>query len=70
MLGWCLWTATCLLSLVVRALGLDVSGLLALVADLLAARVLLGAIAREVAAAAAVVALAAINTLACFKLSR
>lgn len=50
--------------LVVGALGLDVSGLLALVADLLAAGRLLRAIAGEVAVLAAVVALGAIGAVA------
>lgn len=51
-------------SLVAGALGLDVARLLALVADLLAASRLLGAVTREVAVLAAVVALGAVDTLA------
>ena len=50
--------------LVVGALGLNVARLLALVADLLAASRLLGAVTREVAVLAAVVALGAVDTLA------
>jgi len=51
--------------LVVGALGLDVAGLLALVADLLTTSRLLGAVARVVARLAAVVALHAVDALAC-----
>jgi len=50
--------------LVVGALGLDVTGLLALVADLLARRRTLGAVAREMARLSAVVAFAAVHTVA------
>jgi hypothetical protein len=52
-------------SLVVGAVGLDVAGLLALVADLLARGRGLGAVAREVAGLATVVALAAVHAVAC-----
>jgi hypothetical protein len=51
--------------LVTGALRLDVSGLLALVADLLAASGLLRAITGVVAGLATVVALHAVDTLAC-----
>lgn len=51
-------------SLVVGALGLNVARLLALVADLLAASRLLGAVSREVTVLAAVVTLGAVDTLA------
>ena len=51
--------------LVVGAFGLDVSGLLALVADLLAGRRALGAVAGEVTGLATVVAFAAVNAIAC-----
>lgn len=51
--------------LVSGALRLDVSGLLALVADLLAASRLLRAVAGVVAGLATVVALHAVDTLAC-----
>lgn len=50
--------------LVVGALSLDVSGLLALVAHLLASGRALGAVAREVAGLATVVALAAVHAVA------
>ena len=50
--------------LVVGALGLNVSSLLALVADLLATSRLLGAVTRVVTGLAAVVALHAVDTLA------
>ena len=50
--------------LVVGALSLDVSSLLALVADLLTTSGLLGAVTRVVARLAAVVALHAVDTLA------
>ena len=49
----------------VGALGLDVTALLALVADLLATSRLLGAVTRVVAGLAAVVALHAVDALAC-----
>lgn len=48
------------------ALGLDVAGLLALVADLLAGGGALGAVAREVAVLAAVVALGAVDAVTCW----
>lgn len=48
------------------ALGLDVARLLALVADLLAGGGALGAVAREVAVLAAVVALGAVDTVTCW----
>jgi hypothetical protein len=48
----------------VRALGLNMAWLLALVADLLTAARVLGAVAREMARLATVVALAAINAIA------
>lgn len=48
----------------VGALGLHVAGLLALVADLLAAAGVLGAVAGEVTSLAAVVALAAVDAIA------
>lgn len=51
--------------LVVGALSLDVASLLALVADLLTASGLLGAVTGVVARLAAVVALHAVNTFAC-----
>lgn len=51
--------------LVAGALRLDVSRLLALVADLLATSGLLGAVTRVVTGLAAVVALHAVDTLAC-----
>lgn len=51
--------------LVVGASGLDVSRLLALVADLLATGRLLRAVTREVTVLATVVAFAAVNALAC-----
>lgn len=54
-----------IICLVVGAVGLDVAGLLALVADLLARGRGLGAVAREVAGLATVVALAAVNAVAC-----
>jgi hypothetical protein len=46
------------------ALGLDVAGLLALVADLLATAGVLGAVTGEVTGLAAVVALGAVDTVA------
>lgn len=52
-------------TLVLGARGLNVAGLLALVADLLSAGRLLGAIAGEMTILTTVVALAAIDTLAC-----
>jgi len=53
----------------VGALGLDVAGLLALVASLLATGgALLGALAGEMSGAAAVVALLAVNAVACRRL--
>ena len=55
-----------LASLVVGAVGLDVAGLLALVANLLARGRGLGAVAREVAGLTTVVALAAVNAIACY----
>ena len=51
--------------LVVGALSLDVTRLLALVADLLAVARVLGAVPRVVAVLATVVALAALETVAC-----
>jgi hypothetical protein len=51
-------------SLVVGALSLNVTRLLALIADLLATGGALGAVAREVAVLAAVVTLAAVDTVA------
>lgn len=56
-------------NLVVGASGLDVTGLLALVADLLATSGLLGAVAGVVTGLATVVALHAVDTLACFCVS-
>lgn len=47
-----------------RALGLDVAGLLALVADLLATARVLGAVTREMTGLAAVVALGAVDAVA------
>ena len=52
-------------SLGVGARRLDVAGLLALVADLLTASVLLGAVAAEVAVLTAVVALGAVGAVTC-----
>lgn len=49
-------------SLGIGALSLDVTGLLALVADLFSGRRTLGAVAREVAGLATVVALGAVDT--------
>lgn len=48
------------------ALGLDVARLLTLVADLLAGRGALGAVTREVAVLAAVVALGTVDAVTCF----
>lgn len=54
----------------VGALGLDVAGLLALVASLLATGgTLLGALAGEMTSTAAVVALLAVNAVACRRLA-
>lgn len=48
------------------ALGLDVTGLLALVADFLAGARVLGAVAGEVTSLAAVVALGSVHTVTCY----
>lgn len=61
---------TILATLVVGALSLDVTGLLALVADLVTTSGLLGAVSGVVARLAAVVALHAVDTLAYSRISK
>jgi hypothetical protein len=56
-------------AILVRALSLNVTALLALVADLLASSSLLRTIARVVARLATVVALHAVNALTCSEIS-